>query len=144
MRKRRPANLFYHIGKLENILINQRLSSINLRMSHARVLRYIQKHPGCIQKEVADYLFYQPASFTNVVKMLEKKQMIKRKTNPNNGLQKQLFLLPAGKDVLKQVNSAFEEVNELVSNVNTDTLLELEAISANLEKQVQNIKNKTI
>lgn len=70
--------------------------------------------------------------------------MIKRKTNPNNGLQKQLFLLPAGKDVLKQVNSAFEEVNELVSNVNTDTLLELEAISANLEKQVQNIKNKTI
>lgn len=113
-------------------------------MSHARVLRYIQKHPGCIQKEVADYLFYQPASFTNVVKMLEKKQMIKRKTNPNNGLQKQLFLLPAGKDVLKQVNSAFEEVNELVSNVNSDTLLELEAISANLEKQVQNIKNKTI
>ena len=48
MRKRPLANLLYHIGKLENLLINQRLSSINLRMTHAHALRYIQKHPGCI------------------------------------------------------------------------------------------------
>ena len=98
MRKRPLANLLYHIGKLENLLINQRLSSINLRMTHAHALRYIQKHPGCIQKEVAEYLFYQPASFTNVVKLLEKKQMIERRPDPKNGLKKQLFLLPAGKD----------------------------------------------
>lgn len=137
MRKRPLANLLYHIGKLENLLINQRLSSINLRMTHAHVLRYIQKHPGCIQKDVADYLFYQPASFTNVVKLLEKKQMIERRPNPKNALQKQLFLLPAGKEVLKQVNDAFEEVNELVSSVSPDTLSELEKISLNLEAQVQ-------
>lgn len=137
MRKRPLANLLYHIGKLENLLINQRLSSINLRMTHAHVLRYIQKHPGCIQKDVADYLFYQPASFTNVVKLLEKKQMIERRLNPKNALQKQLFLLPAGKEVLKQVNDAFEEVNKLVSSVSPDTLSELEKISLNLEAQVQ-------
>lgn len=82
MRKRPLANLLYHIGKLENLLINQKLSSINLRMTHAHALRYIQKHPGCIQKEVAEYLFYQPASFTNVVKLLEKKQMIERRPDP--------------------------------------------------------------
>ena len=76
MRKRPLANLLYHIGKLENLLINQRLASINLRMTHAHVLRYIQKHPGCIQKEVADYLFYQPASFTNVVKLLDRKSVV--------------------------------------------------------------------
>lgn len=57
MRKGPLANLLYHIGKLENLLINQKLTSINLRMSHAHVLRYIQKYPGCIQEEVADYLF---------------------------------------------------------------------------------------
>lgn len=141
MRKRPLANLLYHIGKLENLLINQRLSSINLRMTHAHALRYIQKHPGCIQKEVADYLFYQPASFTNVVKLLEKKQLIERRPDPKNGLQKQLFLLPAGKDVLKQVNDAFEEVNELVNSVSPNTLAELEKISANLEKQVQRRHN---
>lgn len=141
MRKRPLANLLYHIGKLENLLINQKLSSINLRMTHAHALRYIQKHPGCIQKEVADYLFYQPASFTNVVKLLEKKQMIERRPDPKNGLKKQLFLLPAGKDVLKQVNNSFEEVNELVNSVSPNTLAELEKISANLEKQVQRRHN---
>lgn len=130
MRKRPLANLLYHIGKLENLLINQKLSSINLRMTHAHALRYIQK-------EVAEYLFYQPASFTNVVKLLEKKQMIERRPDPKNGLKKQLFLLPAGKDVLDQVNRAFEEVNQLVGTVNPDTLTKLEEISNNLEKQVQ-------
>ena len=141
MRKRPLANLLYHIGKLENLLINQRLSSINLRMTHAHALRYIQKHPGCIQKEVAEYLFYQPASFTNVVKLLEKKQMIERRPDPKNGLKKQLFLLPAGKDVLDQVNQAFEEVNQLVGTVNSDTLTKLEEISNNLKNQVQRRHN---
>ncbi|KOH01893.1 MarR family transcriptional regulator [Lactobacillus johnsonii 16] len=136
MRKRPLANLLYHIGKLENLLINQRLASINLRMTHAHVLRYIQKHPGCIQKEVADYLFYQPASFTNVVKLLEKRKMIERRADPNNGLKKQLFLLPAGIEVLRQVNDAFEEVNQLVGTVDHDTLAALEKISINLEKQI--------
>lgn len=136
MRKRPLANLLYHVGKLENLLINQRLASTNLRMTHAHVLRYIQKHPGCIQKEVADYLFYQPASFTNVVKLLEKRKMIERRIDPNNGLKKQLFLLPAGKEVLKQVNQAFEEVNELVGSVTPETLAELEKISTKLEKQL--------
>ena len=136
MRKRPLANLLYHIGKLENLLINQKLASINLRMSHAHVLRYIQKHPGCIQKEVADYLFYQPASFTNVVKLLEKRNMIGRRPDPTNGLKKQLFLLPAGKEVLDQVNDAFDDLNKLVGTVDSEALLKLERISTNLEKQI--------
>lgn len=136
MRKRPLANLLYHIGKLENLLINQKLASINLRMSHAHVLRYIQKHPGCIQKEVADYLFYQPASFTNVVKLLEKRNMIERRPDPTNSLKKQLFLLPAGKEVLDQVNDAFDDVNKLVGTVDSETLLKPERISTNLEKQI--------
>ncbi len=136
MRKRPLANLLYHIGKLENLLINQKLAPINLRMSHAHVLRYIQKHPGCIQKEVADYLFYQPASFTNVVKLLEKRNMIGRRPDPTNGLKKQLFLLPAGKEVLDQVNDAFDDVNKLVGTVDSEALLKLERISTNLEKQI--------
>lgn len=106
-------------------------------MTHAHVLRYIEKHPGCIQKEVAEYLIYQPASFTNVVKLLEKKQMIERKVDPNNHLKKQLYLLPAGKAVLKKVNSAFEELNETIGNVDSDTLSKLEKISDNLEFEIQ-------
>src|SRR5699024_2324966 len=136
MRKRPLANLLYHIGKLENLLINQRLASINLRMTHAHVLRYIQKHPGCIPKEDADYLFYQPASFTNVAKLLEKRKIMDRRADPNNRLKKQLFLLPAGVEVLRQVNDAFEEVNQLVGTVDPDTLAKLEKISINLEKQI--------
>ncbi|WP_297817643.1 MarR family winged helix-turn-helix transcriptional regulator [uncultured Lactobacillus sp.] len=136
-KKRKLGNLLYHIGKLENLMINERLAPLNLRMSHAHVLRYIEKHPGCIQKEVAEYLIYQPASFTNVVKLLEKKQMIERRVDPNNRLKKRLYLLAAGKKVLKEVNSSFEELNEAMGSVDSDTIKKLEQISDNLERVIQ-------
>lgn len=62
--------------------------------------------------------------------------MIERRADPNNGLKKKLFLLPAGVEVLRQVNDAFEEVNQLVGTVDPDTLAKLEKISINLEKQI--------
>lgn len=67
--------------------------------------------------------------------------MIERRADPNNGLKKQLFLLPAGVEVLRQVNDAFEEVNQLVGTVDPDTLAKLEKISIDLEKQILRKKN---
>ena len=51
-------------------------------------------------------------------------------------LHGELFLLPAGGEALRQVNDAFEEVNQLVGTVDPDTLAKLEKISINLEKQI--------
>lgn len=137
MRKRPLANLLYHIGKLENLLINQKLASINLRMSVTRsCLKIYPKTSWLHSKRSSYYLFYQPASFTNVVKLLEKRNMIERRPDPTNSLKKQLFLLPAGKEVLDQVNDAFDDVNKLVGTVDSETLLKLERISTNLEKQI--------
>ncbi|MBP2057520.1 DNA-binding MarR family transcriptional regulator [Lactobacillus colini] len=134
--KRLPSNLIYHIGRLENVFINQKLESVNLRMSHAHLLKFVQRHPGCIQKELAQDLTYQAGSLTNILKNLEKRQMIIRKRDPNNGLQKQIFLLPQGEAVLKSVDQAFKELNQLIDQIDPATYHNLLAISNRIDKEL--------
>lgn len=134
--KKPLSNLIYHIGRLENIFINQRLESVNLRMSHAHLLKFVKRHPGCIQKELAKDLTYQAGSLTNILKTLEKREMLIRKKDPNNGLQKQIFLLPKGKEVLKVVDQAFEELNQLIGKIDNSSYDELLAISNRMDAEL--------
>lgn len=136
LQKRPPSNLIYHIGRLENVFINQKLESVNLRMSHAHLLKFVKRHPGCIQKELARDLTYQPGSLTNILKTLEKREMIIRKKDPTNGLQKQIFLLPQGEKVLKVVDQAFEELNELIGELDNNSYEQLLQISTRMDAEL--------
>lgn len=107
----------YKLGHLEQILVDKELASLNLRMNHARVLHYIDTHPGCLQKELANYLDYQEASLTNLINYLEKRQMIVRKVDPQNGRQRQLYLLDDGKKVVKKSDAVFVKLNNLVGDL---------------------------
>lgn len=136
MTEKRPlSNLIYHIGRLENIFIKQKLGKTNLRMTHVHLLHFVAQHPGCIQKELAQDLTYQAGSLTNMLKTLEKREMIIRKKNPNNGLQKQIFLLPKGKEVLKSIDSAFEDLDKLIGS-NPDAYKQLQIISNRLDEKL--------
>lgn len=134
LQKRPPSNLIYHIGRLENVFITQKLESVNLRMSHAHLLKFVKLHPGCIQKELAKDLTYQPGSLTNILKTLEKREMIIRKKDPHNGLQKQTFLLPKGEKALKVVDQAFEELNKLIGEIDVHTYKQLLQISKHMDQ----------
>lgn len=134
--KRPPSNLIYHIGRLENVFINQKLEDVNLRMSHAHLLKFVKRHPGCIQKELARDLTYQPGSLTNILKTLEKREMIIRKKDPTNGLQKQIFLLPRGEKVLKVVDQAFEELNKLIGELDNNSYKQLLEISTRMDTEL--------
>ena len=117
MIEKQLANKIYRLGHIERVLIDRELAPVGLRMNHARVLHYIDQHPGCHQKEVADYLDYQPASLTNLINFLEKRAMLVRKTDPQNGRQKQLFLCQKGKEVTAKTDKIFNNLNELIGDL---------------------------
>lgn len=111
------ANTIYRLGHIERILIDRELAPYHLRMNHARVLNYINHHPGASQIELAHYLDYQQASLTNLINQLEKKQMIVRRSDPKNGRLKHLFLLENGKKLVKRTDKIFDDLNDLMANV---------------------------
>lgn len=120
MAEQELANQIYRLGHIERVLVDRELGPLNLRMNHARVLHFIDQHPGCLQKEVADYLDYQAASLTNLINFLEKRKMIVRKVDPQNGRQRQLFLLDAGKKAVKKSDAVFAKLNKLVGDLDPE------------------------
>lgn len=111
------ARKFYQIGRLEVVYINKHLAQHQLRMEHVQLLHYVALHPGCSQKEAAKYLQYQPASLTHLLKKLETRDMIKREVDPQNRLQKKIFLQQAGQKVLTDIDSRFTALNQLIQKV---------------------------
>ena len=111
------ANAIYRLGHLERVLVDKELAPLNLRMNHARVLHFIDEHPGCLQKDVAEYLNYQAASLTNLINFLEKRKMLVREVDPQNGRQRQLFLLDKGKEAVKKSDAVFAKLNKLVGDL---------------------------
>lgn len=114
------ANTIYRLGHIERILIDRELAPYHLRMNHARVLNYIDNHPGSSQIELAHYLDYQQASLTNLINQLEKKQMIVRRPDSENGRLKHLFLLENGKKLVKRTDKIFDDLNDLMADVDPE------------------------
>lgn len=114
------AELIYQIGQLEGKIIHQRLSGLGIRMDHARLLHYVSQRSGTNQVNLAKYLNVQPATLTNMIKKLEKQDLIIRRVDPNDSHQKRVFLLSKGEDAARQVNEVFQELNEIVMSANLD------------------------
>lgn len=133
MAEQQLANKIYRLGHIERVLVDRELGPLNLRMNHARVLHFIDQHPGCLQKEVADYLDYQAASLTNLINFLERRKMLVRKVDPQNGRQRQLFLLDAGKKAVKKSDAVFAKLNKLVGDLDPDLGNKLDQKIAYLE-----------
>lgn len=133
MAEQQLANKIYRLGHIERVLVDRKLGPLNLRMNHARVLHFIDQHPGCLQKEVADYLDYQAASLTNLINFLERRKMLVRKVDPQNGRQRQLFLLDAGKKAVKKSDAVFAKLNKLVGDLDPDLGNKLDQKIAYLE-----------
>lgn len=131
------ANNIYRLGHIEQVIVDRELAPYNLRMNHARVLNYLNHHPGSLQKEVADFLDYQQASLTNLIKQLEKREMIMRKGDPNNGRQKRLYLKPKGEYILTKTDKIFADLNHLMDDIDPEVNQILEKKIAYLREKLQ-------
>lgn len=131
------ANKIYRLGQMIHTLMNQELAPLHIRFNHARVLHYIDEHPGCVQKDIGEYLVYQPASLTNLIKLLEKKQMIERRRNPYNNREKKLYLVDKGRKVVKKTDQSFNRLNNLIGDIDPKTEEQLQAKIDLLYQQIK-------
>lgn len=98
-------------------LVRNKLNKLGLNIQQARLIKYIADHPGTIQKDVAKYLNRQTATMTNMLKGMEKKGYLSRKIPANNERQKQIFIEPKGKLLVKSINEVFSSLEHQVKNI---------------------------
>lgn len=108
------AEQLYTVGSLEDTYILKRLKKLNLSAEDATLIQYVGTHPGTRQKEIAQRLNRQAATISNMIKRLERRNLIIRRTDLTNSREKQVFLLQDGLGLITQIEQVTTDINQLI------------------------------
>jgi DNA-binding MarR family transcriptional regulator len=112
-----------------------------------RILRYLEAHEGCIQREICENCHMKPATVTEVLEKMEGKRLIERKNEPGSRRNLQVFLTPLGREYLKNAEQVDQLMEELCFQGFTSEEKEqaarcFERISGNLVKADELLQNE--
>lgn len=118
---------------LQQEFIREHLKEIELNVMQARAVNYISFYPGTIQKDLALYLGKQNATVTNILKLLEKQDYIRREIPDDNERQKKLYLTEKGNETAIFLQKMFQDLDLLFIASITD---EERAIAEDILKKI--------
>ncbi|AIQ12769.1 MarR family winged helix-turn-helix transcriptional regulator [Paenibacillus durus] len=95
---------------------DQRLAEYGLNSQQGRMISYISanEEKGIIQKDLEQVFQRRGASITSMLQGLEKKGFVERRVSPDDERQKRLFVLPQGKELIREFDRLFAESEELI------------------------------
>jgi DNA-binding MarR family transcriptional regulator len=102
------------------------------------ILKIISESPSLSQKELAEKSYRDPASITRTLDLLEKKDLLRRESMPDNRRKYQIVLTKNGEQFIKK-NMKLVQSHRDQSTKGISTK-ELEQLSTTLEKIRKNMK----
>jgi MarR family transcriptional repressor of mepA len=109
-----------------------------LTPQQGRTLMFIDKHPGVIQRELADIFHLRNASVTNMVKNLERDGYLERRRDENSARIKRLYLTEYGKKDVAAMRKNFAGiVKKLSDRVDEELLDQLVPLLKQFNEQIQ-------
>ena len=104
---------FRRISQLKHWHIGSRMQSFDsIYYGQIHLLDYIVMHPGCTQKDLADYFASSKASITKSIKRMISNEIIYRVTNESDERKFALYATEKGEQLSAKSQAIFREVNE--------------------------------
>ncbi len=117
----------YRLNTRNQAYVAAQLRALDLTIHQARSLQFIAQHPQTNQKALAHYLGKHDATVTNLLKVLEKRQLLTRMLTPGDERQKQLTLTAAGQAAVASAQAIFahreQQIAELLSAMGHEQLV---------------------
>ncbi|WP_373774449.1 MarR family winged helix-turn-helix transcriptional regulator [Streptococcus ferus] len=113
MEQQSLSELIRHIAIYQEAFIYQRIKKSGLTTAQAHVIHFLTTQPHAPQKEIASYLGKSEATTANVLKQLERKQLILRFSPKRDERLKQILLTPKGKDLAENVTEVFNQLDHV-------------------------------
>ncbi|TSO26691.1 MarR family transcriptional regulator [Lactobacillus sp. LL6] len=124
-------------------LFSKYTENLNLTPQQSRTLSYIERHPGIIQRELADNFHLRGASASNMLKNLERDGYIIRKNDPASARVKRIYLTQYGQKTIVSIRKAFSKINDDASHdLDEEQLDELIHLLKNLNKHLEDFIDK--
>lgn len=76
------------------------------------ILKYVVDHPGCTQKEIADFLRITPASVALSTKRLSRSGFLKKEGDDRNLRCNRLTVTRQGREMIEQCRRVFDQIDE--------------------------------
>ena len=85
-------------------------------LSHpqAFVLGYLVKHPGAIQRDIAEITRTSAASVTSLLQGLERRDLVERRTEGGDERSKRVYATPAGAELIAGFDTAMAAADETI------------------------------
>lgn len=88
------------------------LAKIGISHGQPRILHYLSANDGCIQRDIAENFDIEPATVTDILAVMEKAGLVKRKNDPDDRRVLRVFLAKKGASIHAEVESIFLEVEK--------------------------------
>lgn len=88
------------------------IKHLGLTPGQPKILDYLQKHDGAIQKDIASGCYIEPASLSNILNGMEKNGLIVRKTNAENRRNMNIFMTEKGKSLCLIIQQEIEKMEK--------------------------------
>lgn len=109
---------FHYMMMVTNTLFQKKaivkLAEVGLTPGQPKILDYLKKHNGCMQKEIAHGCQIDPATTTGVLSRMEEKGLIERRIMNGNHRSSYVFMTNKGNELAKNVCEIFQQLEEEV------------------------------
>jgi DNA-binding MarR family transcriptional regulator len=89
-----------------------RASDMPLTPALHRLLFNVNRHPGCRQVELADWLEITPVTVGRMIDRLEQQGLVRRENEPGDRRVSRVFIAPQAGPLLAQINAKAEQTRE--------------------------------
>lgn len=94
--------------------ILNRLMKVGLTSGQPKVLDFLGRHNGSIQKDIAFACQIDPATLSGILERMEEKGLVERRISNGNRRSSHVYLTESGKENSRIVKEVFREIEEEV------------------------------
>lgn len=117
--------------------LSKELKDFDITVEQWNVLKYLSEMEGCNQKDLAKSCLKDRAALTRILDILEKKQIIKRESSPNDRREFLIFLTDSGKKTFSNILPIMDAT--ATNNFNNFTSNEIDNLKFLLDKLISNL-----
>lgn len=131
------SRLIYHTAHAMKIFAEKLLKPYDLTIEQLYPLKILALEPGLNQRQICEQCGKSASNLTRILDRLEKKKLLKRRSDPTDRRTTQIFLTPQGETLLSEVTGILDGLSERFTQGISSS--DQQIIKKSLNKIVENI-----
>ena len=126
-----------HLAFRKNVI--PKLMKCGLKSGNHRIMLYVSNHPGCLQKDIAEYCDVETSTLSTVLANLEKKGLIERRRFEKNNRSYAIYITEAGQKIADDALAQLLATSDIA--LTGFSQKEADELRSYLKRVIDNLKN---